>query len=132
MAEYIFAELLRRHGATDRFEVSSSAVSREEIGNDVYPPARRQLLSHGIPCPSRAARQITAGEIGEYDHILCMDRSNLERLARISLAACEKAKLLGDYGEGGAEIEDPWYTGRFDRVFEEIYRCCESFLDSVL
>ena len=131
MAEYIFLEVIRSRGIADAFVVSSSAVSREEIGNDVYPPAKRELAAHDIPCPHRAARQITAREIEEYDHILCMDRSNLRWLSRISSLADGKARLLGDYGLGGQEIEDPWYTGRFDRVYDEIALCCERFADRI-
>ena len=131
MGEYIFSELLRGRGLTEECYVSSSAVTTEEIGNDVYPPAKRVLLSHGIPCPTRAARRITPREIEEYDHILCMDQSNLRRLIAISPLAEGKAHLLGEYGLGGKEIEDPWYTGRFDRVYDQIFHCSECFLESL-
>ena len=132
MGEYIFAELSRRAGKGAEIAVSSSAVSLEEIGNDVYPPAKRELLAHGIPCPSRAARRITPKEIEEYDYLLCMDESNLRWLSRISPLATGKACLLGEYGLGGKEIEDPWYTGRFGRVYDEIYTCCETLLEEIL
>ena len=131
MAEYLFSDLVKRDGLEREFRISSSAVSREEIGSDLYPPARRVLLSHGVPCPARAARQITAEEIGEYDRILCMDESNLRLLSRISPLAATKAELLGNYGLGGEAIEDPWYTGRFDCVFEEISQCCAELLRSL-
>lgn len=128
MAEYIFADMVKKAGLADRVQVSSSAVSREEIGSDVYPPAQRELARHGVPCPCRAARQITEGEITEYDHILVMDESNLRRLSRISPVAAEKARLLGEYGLDGREIEDPWYTGRFSVVYEQIALCCRELL----
>lgn len=130
MAEYVFRHLAQKKG----FDclVSSSAVSREEIGSDVYPPAKRELLLHGVPCPSRAARQITEEDVKTFDYILCMDGSNLSRLCRISPEAKEKARLLGEFGLNGKEIEDPWYTGRFDRVFEEISLCSENLLSLLL
>ena len=128
MAEYIFADLLRRYQAEGDFLVDSSAVTTEEIGNDVYPPAKRELYSHGVPCPPRAARLITAREIREFDHILCMDQDNLRRLDRISSLSEKKARLLGEYGLDGGAIEDPWYTGRFDRVYDQISLCAERLL----
>ena len=132
MAEYVFASLVKERGLSDVITVTSSAVSREEIGNDVYPPAKRELLAHGIPCPHRGARQITAREIAEADYLLCMDASNLRRLECISSQVQGKAQLLGEYGLGGKEIEDPWYTGNFARVFDEISLCCRALLDAIV
>lgn len=120
MTEYVFADLVRREGVADAFDISSAAVTNEEIGNDVYPPAKRCLIAHGIPCPPRAAHRITSREVEEADLLLCMDESNLRHLSSISPVAIEKAHLLGEYGLDGAEIEDPWYTGNFDRVYDEI------------
>lgn len=128
-AEYIFAEMVRRAGRKDVL-VDSSAASTESIGDDVYPPARRELVRHGIPCPPRAARQITAKELAEFDHILCMDERNLRYLSYIGPVG-DNVRLLGDFGLDGKEIEDPWYTGRFDRVYDEIAFCARNFLDSL-
>ena len=128
MGEYIFADLIRKQGKEKVFEVSSAAVSYEEIGNDVYPPAKRCLVEHGVPCPPHAAHCVTVEEIETADVLLCMDRSNLRRLAAISPLGVPKAHLLGEYGLGGAEIEDPWYTGNFRRVYEQIALCCETLL----
>ena len=128
MAEYVFADLVRREGLDAEFSVTSAAVSYEEIGNDVYPPAKRELASHGVPCPPRAAHRITPEEIREADLLLCMDRSNLSRLKNISILAANKAKLLGEYGLSGSEIEDPWYTGNFPRVYDQIVLCCGELL----
>ena len=132
MAEYVFAFLAERRGLAGEISVTSSAVSREEIGNDVYPPAERELALHGIPCPHRGARQITRREIEEADYLLCMDASNLRRLEWISSEAQGKARLLGEYGLGGKEIEDPWYTGNFSRVYDEIFCCCNALLDEIV
>jgi len=131
MGEYIFSELLRRRGLEQKCVVSSTAVTDEEIGNDVYPPAKQVLAAHAIPCPRRAARRITPQEVEDFDWILCMDESNLRRLFAISPLAEGKARLLGEYGLGGRAIEDPWYTGRFDRVFDEIFLCSARLLDDL-
>jgi len=129
-AEYVFAELVRRAGRRDVF-TDSAATSTEALGDDVYPEAKRTLLSHGIPCPHHVARQITAREIAEYDYILCMDERNLRYLSRIAPLTSGNVHLLGEYGLDGAEIEDPWYTGRFDFVFERIKSCAEEFLKTL-
>ena len=131
MAEYVFADLLRRRGLTNSIHVDSTAATTEEIGHDVYPPAKRVLAAHGIPCPPRAARLITAKEIEDFDYILCMDESNLRYLSRIVPLAKGNVRLLGEYGLGGRAIEDPWYTGRFDRVYDEISLCAENFLSEI-
>lgn len=128
MAEYVFQDLVNKAGLGDRFEVTSAAVSYEEIGNDIYPPAKRCLAEHGIPCPHRGAHRITPKEAEESDVLLCMDHSNLCRLKSISPLAEKKARLLGEYGLHGAEIEDPWYTGAFGRVYDQIFLCCKELL----
>lgn len=131
MAEYIFADLIQKVGRAEDYMISSAAVSYEEIGNDVYPPAKRCLLSHGIACPPHAAHRVTTKEIEEADLLLCMDHSNLRRLFAISPKAEGKAFLLGKYGLKGEEIEDPWYSGNFNRVYDEIALCCEALFDSL-
>ena len=127
MAEYVFRDLVLKAGVADRFEVDSCAVSREEIGNDVYPPAKRVLLAHGIPCPKRGAKELTAADAEASDLILCMDQNNLYRLTWYAVDP-SKVSLLGEYGLGGKEIEDPWYTDRYDKVYREIETCCKALL----
>ena len=50
MGEYILKDLAARRGRSEEFEIDSAAVSREEIGNPVYPPARRELKKRGVTC----------------------------------------------------------------------------------
>ena len=81
MAEFIMQHLCREAGVEDRFEIASAAVSTEEIGNDVYPPAKRVLTAHGIPFSRRGARQITKADLDSYDYIICADRSNIRLMS---------------------------------------------------
>ncbi len=127
MAEYVFCDLVCKAGVGDRFSVDSCAVSREEVGNDVYPPAKRVLLAHGIPCPKRGAKELTVSDAETSDLILCMDQNNLYRLKRYAVDF-SKVSLLGEHGLGGKEIEDPWYTDRYDKVYREIETCCKALL----
>ena len=79
MAEFVLKDMVKKAGLTG-WEIRSRAVSREELGNPVYPPARRELNSHGIACDGHRATQITQTDVDSYDHIYYMDSSNLRYL----------------------------------------------------
>ena len=84
MAEFIFKALVKAHGAEEYFHIESAAVSSEEIGSGIYPPAKRCLKAHGISySDSKTARKVTAADYDNFDLILCMDRSNIRRIRRI-------------------------------------------------
>ena len=84
MAQYIFLHLIKEAGVEDRFEVASAAVSTEEIGNDIYPPAKLKLREHGIPYAHHEAHRITREEYEYYDKIICADYDNLTYLPGIA------------------------------------------------
>ena len=131
MAEMIFAEQLRAAGLKKEFAVSSAAVSTEETGNPLYPPARQVLERHGVPVLPHAARQITKKDYEEQDLILMMENTHLRRAERLLGGDPQgKMRLLGTYGRQG-EIEDPWYTGRFERVYEQLELCCRALLNTL-
>ena len=77
MAEFIMKKMVKDAGKENEFEIASAATSTEEIGNDIYPPAKRTLTLHGIPFERRAARRITAEDYSGFDHIFVMDRNCL-------------------------------------------------------
>lgn len=122
MAEYIMKELVKREGVAGDWEIESAAVSREEIGNPVYPPARRKLLEQGIQCGQHAARQMTRADYDRFDLLIGMDRSNLRTMQRICGGDPDgKLHLLLDFTDRkGEEVADPWYTGDFDAVWEDL------------
>ena len=130
MAEYIMDALVERAGAADEWEIDSAAVSREELGNPVYPPARRKLAEHGIPCGSHAARQMTRADYDRFDLLIGMDRSNLRAMQRIYGGDPErKLRLLLDFTDrAGEEVADPWYTGDFETVWDDILEGCQGLL----
>ena len=90
MAEYIFRDMVQRQGLAQRFHIASAATSREEIGNDVYPPARAELRAHGVPVGHRAAVQVTPRDYDAYDWLLTMDENN----ARCSPANDSSGRIL--------------------------------------
>ena len=126
MGEFILKDMVAKRGLTHRFQIASAAVSREEIGNPVYPPARRELLKHGIRCDGHAAHQITPSELAEYDHIYYMDASNARYLRRLFGADAEKCRPLLS-----RDVADPWYTGDFTQTFGDITEGCERILEEL-
>lgn len=134
MAEYIMKHLVREAGRDDEFYIESAATSREEIGNDVYPPARRKLTEEGVACPRRAARQVTRDDYDRFDLIVCMDRNNLRNIARIIPEDPEgKISLLLNFTDRvpGTEVADPWYTGNFDATWRDCLEGCRALLERV-
>ncbi len=131
MAEYVMRDLLRKNGIPS-VTVSSCATSTEELGNPVYPPAKRKLAAHGISCEGHAARQVTKADYAAYDKLICMDSMNIRNLMRIIKDDPEgKVCLLKDYTTGGS-VADPWYTGDFDTTYDEILAGCTAILEELL
>lgn len=121
-------DLIKQHGITS-VTVSSCATSTEEIGNPVYPPAKRKLNSVGISCEGHAARQVKRSDYAEYDKLICMDGMNVRNLMRIIGSDPEgKVCKLKDYTTGG-DVADPWYTGDFDLTYREILAGCTAILE---
>lgn len=129
MGEYILKDLVERRGIAGTFQIASAAVSREEIGNDVYPPARRCLLAHGVACPRRRAVQLTAQDYEKYDWILYMENDNRAGIRRILPEDSEgKIRRLLDFAERPRDVDDPWYTGDFETAYRDILEGCLAFL----
>ncbi len=132
MAEYVFKNMVKCAGKESELVVSSSATSREEIGNPIYPPAARILQQKGIPLDNHRASQLTVSQIEEYDYIVCMDSYNLKNIMRISGGRYgEKISKLLDFADGG-DISDPWYSGDFEQAYKDISVGCAELLKIVL
>ena len=132
MAEYVFEELARRAGREDEFAVASAATSREEIGNDMYPPAKACLRSHGIPFSRRHARQVTRADYDEYDLLIIMEEYNRRNLRRIIPDDPEdKVRTLMSFTGHDRDVADPWYTDDFETAYDDILRGCRALLDAL-
>ena len=127
MAEFVFKDKLRKAGAVERFQVASVAVSREELGNPVYPPARRELAKHGIACDGHEARQITQADYDHFDHIYYMDRSNLRYLKQMFPRDNGKIQPFLD-----RDVADPWYSGDFTQTWLDVTEGCNRLLEEFL
>ena len=124
MGEFILKDLARRAGREGAFEIASRAVSREELGNGLYPPARRELQRHGVPCEGHQARQITMDDYRHFDRIYYMDKSNLRYLQRMLPRDPEKIRPLLS-----RDVADPWYTGDFEAAWEDILEGCRNIME---
>lgn len=124
MAQFILMDMVSRAGRGEEFEVASAAVSREELGNPVYPPARRELQRHGIRCDGHRARQVTPEDYRYYDRIYYMDASNRRYLDRMLPKDGEKIRPLLP-----RDVADPWYTGDFRRTWEDLVEGCRRIME---
>ena len=130
MAEFVMKDLVRKDGGDERFFIASAATSTEEIGNPVYPPARRKLAEHGIGCAGKTARQMTAADYREYDLLIGMDSANLRNMRRICGGDPEgKIRLLMDFTDRPGDVADPWYTGDFETTWRDISAGCRVLLE---
>ena len=126
MAEFVMKDLVKKAGREKEFSIASAAVSREEIGNPVYSPARRELQKHGIRCDGHAAHQITRAELQSYDYIYYMDGSNARYLRRLFGDDAAKCKPLLS-----RDVADPWYTGDFGQTWQDILEGCTAILEEL-
>ena len=132
MAEFIMKDLVRKAGVADRFHIGSAATSREELGNPVYPPARRKLAEHGIACAGHVARQLTAQDYENYDLLIGMDRENLRNMRRICGGDPDgKLSLLLDHTGRSGDVADPWYTGDFEATWQDVLVGCQALLAEI-
>ena len=125
MAEFVLKDMVKKAGLADRFRIDSVAVSTEELGNPVYPPARRELQRHGIGCDGHRARQITAADVAQFDRIYYMDSSNLRWLHRLFPGETKFRPFLS------RNVADPWYTGDFTQTWLDIQEGCSRIMEEL-
>ncbi|MEE0967994.1 MAG: low molecular weight protein-tyrosine-phosphatase [Clostridia bacterium] len=133
MAEFIFKDLIAKQGRANDYIVASSATSTEEIwngiGNPVYPPAKAELLKHGITCEGKRAVQLKKSDYDKYDIFLAMDSMNIRNIGRIFGAdPLGKVHKLMDLTDRHGDVADPWYSGRFDVAYADIFEGCTALL----
>lgn len=130
MAEFVMKDEVRRTGRENEFEISSAAVSTEQIGNDMYPPAQRKLREKGVPFTRHSAHQITRREFDEADLVVLMDASNRRILSRLipGSDSSTKTTLLMDFTGTPRDVADPWYTGDFEATYRDVLAGCRSIL----
>jgi len=123
MAAFVFQDMVKKAGLESRFTIASAATSTEELGNPVYPPAKRALQRHGIGCQGHRARQITRADCKNYDRIYYMDSNNLRNLRRMFPDETKFQPFLS------RDVADPWYTGDFTQTWADICEGCRNILE---
>ena len=131
-AEWIMKHLLLKYHMEEDFFIISRATSFEEIGNDIYPPMKRALYNKGIPFFEHRAQRISQEEFDKADYIFYMDGTNQRYLERMFGTLPEKCSIITKYLSEEDYVDDPWYTGQFDSVVNQIERCCESIIINLL
>ncbi len=132
MAEFVMKDLVRKAGLEGQFHIESAATSTEEIGNPVYPPARRKLAEHGIDCAGKTARQLANADYDAFDLLIGMDRANLRNMHRICGGDfAGKLHLLMDYTGRPGDVADPWYTDDFETTWRDVLAGCQGLLREV-
>ena len=131
MAEFIMKALVKARGLEAEYHIESAAVSDEEYGNPIYPSAKRCLSQHGVAWdPTKSARTVRAEDYARFDRIICMDSSNLRLIRRyIPEDPQGKIHLMMSYTGRSRDVADPWYTGDFEKTFQDILSACEAMLD---
>ena len=125
MAEFVLKDMAVKAGVSHRFQIDSRATSREELGNPVYPPARRELNRHGIRCDGHRARQITQKDLEFYDYIYYMDSRNLTYLRRMF------PDFHGFQPFLSRDVADPWYSGDFTQTWADVQEGCQRILEEL-
>ena len=129
MAEFVMNDLVRKAGREDEFHIESAATSTEEIGNEVYPPARRKLAEHGISCKGKRARQMTSCDYERFDLLVGMDTWNIRNMKTICGGDPEgKIRQLLDFTSRPGDVADPWYTGDFEATWRDVLEGCQGLL----
>lgn len=132
MAEFIMKDLVKKECSDADIFIASSATSTEEIGNTVYPPAKAELSRRGIPFGDRQAVQVKKSDYGKYDLFLVMDGNNVRNIMRIFGSDPDgKVCRLSEFSGENRDISDPWYSGRFDVAFDDIYKGCAGLLEHI-
>ena len=136
MAEFIMKNLVADAGLSECIYVESAATSSEELNNPVYPPARAELARHGLSCTGKRSRKVTDRDYEKFDYIVCMEKYNIRNLRRY-LGRYEndpgaKISLLLDYTGKPGDIDDPWYTGLFAEVYNQIEEGCKGLLTHII
>ena len=129
MAEFVMKRMVEEENLSGKFEIASAATSTEELGNPVYPPARKIMAEHKISCAGKTSRQMSADDYDYYDYIVAMDTNNLRNMRRfVGTDPYKKVSLLMEHTGVGRDVKDPWYTGDFEATWDDVNAGCRALL----
>ena len=130
MAEYVFKDMVKKAGLEEKFFIDSAATSTEEIGNTVHPGTKNKLAQMNIECGNHTAKRITKQDYEAFDYIIAMEEKNIINIKTI-IGEDDKKKIykLLDFAKNPRDIADPWYTGNFDKTYDDILEGLEGFFE---
>lgn len=133
MAEFVFKDMVEKKGLGENFQIASAATSREELGSPVHPGTRKKLKEQGVSTEGKYAVQLKKGDYHQYDYLIGMDQWNMRNIHKIAGSDPEKKiyKLL-DFTKESRDVDDPWYTGDFNRTYEDVVKGCTALLEHIL
>lgn len=133
MSEFVLRDMVEKRGLSDKFHIASAATSTEEIGNPVHHGTRNKLKEVGISTSGKTAIQMTKKDYSDYDYIIAMDQWNIRNMKRfVGNDPDHKVSCLLDFTLEPRDIADPWYTGNFDKTYEDVVEGCECLLEYIL
>ena len=132
MAEFVMKNLVNEKCRSNDFFIASAATSTEELGNPVYPPARRVMEQHGLDCRGKYARRITREDYVDYDYLIGMDERNIANMKRFFGGDPEgKISLLLNWADIDREVADPWYSGDFEAAWRDVNTGCQALFNAI-
>lgn len=133
MAEFVLKDMVKKLGLEKEFIIASAATSREEIGNPVHYGTRKKLKEYNISVDGKCAIQLTKKDYELYDYIIGMEQINVTNIYRIvGNDKDKKVSRLLDFSDRPRDIADPWYTGDFNKTYEDVYEGCQALLKTCI
>lgn len=130
MAEFVFRDMVKKEGLSDKITVASAATSYEEIGNGVHRGTKAKLAEVGISTNGKVAVHMEKSDYEKYDYIIGMDSLNIRNILRITGGDPQnKVSKLLSFADDDGDIADPWYTGNFDATYDGVVRGCKALLE---
>ena len=132
MAEFVFKKMIKEAGLENEISCESAATSLEEIGNDMHYGAKQKLTEMKVPFEKRRARRITAEDYESFDFLIGMDVENMFYMQKAwNKDPKDKCSLLLTFAGKDRDIADPWYTGNFDKTYDDIAEGCSALLKRI-
>ncbi len=138
-AEGIFNQKIKDRDLEDLFLVDSAGTGGWHVGNLADKRMRETALSRGIELTSRS-RQIEENDLYEFDHILVMDKDNLNAVKSLIKDDIRnvnsKIELILSYSKNSPldEVPDPYYGGQngFEKVLDLLNGAMDELIDSLI
>ena len=132
MAEFVMKDLVRKAGREEEFHIQSAATHRDEIGSDTHYGTKEILRLKGVPFTPRHAVQMVKADYEKYDLIIGMDSENMTYIKRIiGEDTKNKVHLLLSFAGEKRSVADPWYTGDFDKTYDDVVKGCTALLQGL-